>query len=956
MFSFLKNKKIIIGLSLSLVVLSAPIRIAWAEDLGPVDAGLPPDTAITVPPAPIKTSGLSSEEWITVNKNQIEQDKANLEQPKKDLEELKKAQKEVIDYRNNMSWTRYLLSPNGFIKYTWYGNRLKTINRKILSASEAVKHLENDITYRDKQIHDELIATAKTPEEKKAAQDKYNELKNAYGSGLSEELAIVKEEALIDDSSCYTITGGINLGNCILRATGWIGNIITWVFALLLWVASKLFDMSVYMSISMIHSWFLNENVANVWKVMRDFSNIFFIFILLYIALGTIFDLKSIGSGGGPQKMIIGVIIVALLVNFSGFFVRVVVDASNIVAYEFYKNMGGGELEVKTIGTKLVEKLDLGSYFITSSNLSVAGIAAGEKLQEPKVNRLSFIGIIGQTFGNVLIILGTTFVLLVAAILFIIRTITLLFLYVVSPLAITSQIIPKGSISSKFNKFDDWLNKLLKESFYAPAFLVPLYIVFTILGDKGIANLTGANGASGWGMVGGGSLTLVMIDILILGLIIGCLFVAQAVGAGGVNFATGAAKKATQLATRPISRYGGRMARGVGRGISNIGYGEGADRKTLGQFASDRWQNGAVLGRVRQSWDTGLLREARQTKTGQVVGQAVRNPLVSAGAGLGKIADTMGVKGMADVFGTTSFSEVTKQRADEYLKEMNTRERPEDQARYLEGLAGITKREEFSVLYSKMGAEQRRKLESSATTPALKARLVEERKGLKGKAGQDMAVEMVNNSKGADKASVVEHLSQDDLNTVYKNLKANERVELEKAATGTPLATKITEAKTNLATKDAKAGKETERESLKQERISNAKVAFEGTGPTDLLPDPITAFNPTSPEYVDNPDSRIGKIRELSGKEFAEFVKENNLLDGSAQSARLYPYLTREQLTNLLTLDEAKRGVRRAIKTAVNDAWEPRGLRPVGSPHPDDALDDIHKMINSEDKFKSLFL
>ena len=67
------------------------------------------------------------------------------------------------------------------------------------------------------------------------------------------------------------------------------------------------------------------------WGAVRDVANIFFILMLLYVAIKTVLSLNVTDN-----KRLVGVIIiVALLINFSLFTTKVVIDASNI----FSKNI-----------------------------------------------------------------------------------------------------------------------------------------------------------------------------------------------------------------------------------------------------------------------------------------------------------------------------------------------------------------------------------------------------------------------------------------------------------------------------------------------------------------------------------------------------------------------------------------------------------------------------------------
>lgn len=634
-----------------------------------------------------------------------------------------------------------------------------------------------------------------------------------------------KKQISEDEGACWTWTGGINPGNCLLITLGWVGNLITYMFGSLLWISSKIFDISIFLSISSIKSWFDADFVKNVWIVIRDIANIFFVFILLYIAIGTIFELNNIGS---PQKMVVNVIVIALLVNFSGFFVRTTVDVANVIAYEFYSNMSGGSggvLKMSNLGTNFISKLDLAKYYVKPDGETSA----------PQIERLSFTGVILQTFGNILLILAASFVLLVASILFIIRSIVLLVVYIFSPIALTTYVVPG------FKKiYDQWLNALIKQSLYAPAFLIPLYVVFTLLGGKDSSGKsTGITGLiASQGGVADGSLFLIMADILILGLMISCIFIAQKMGAIGVDTATNLANKASQAASRPISRYGGRLASRVGARAAN---------SPVGKAISDSWTSGR-LSRVRQSWDTGLLREARQTQVAQKVGQAIKNPLLTASAGLAAasapLSKAMGVKGLGNILGDKNFTQQTEEKAKKLTDELRAKGTDEDKARFLEGLATSGKREEFNAVYKQLTVEEKRKIEAasraSTINPQVAQRMEEERKKLKGKQAQELGADQVKNIKyvkgATDKATAIEHLDQADFSGVYKGLTPKERLELEKqiATHADPaLLAKLTSAQSSLNPSEVIAMTRTRESDNAFDRVN---AAMSGAGGPGIIP------------------------------------------------------------------------------------------------------------------------
>jgi hypothetical protein len=83
--------------------------------------------------------------------------------------------------------------------------------------------------------------------------------------------------------------------------------------------------------------------VVKGWKMIRDFSNLVFIFGLLFIGFVLIFNLSGDGGkplfGIDPKRGIIQVILMALLINFSFLMCRAVIDISNVVGLTFYNKI-----------------------------------------------------------------------------------------------------------------------------------------------------------------------------------------------------------------------------------------------------------------------------------------------------------------------------------------------------------------------------------------------------------------------------------------------------------------------------------------------------------------------------------------------------------------------------------------------------------------------------------------
>ena len=225
----------------------------------------------------------------------------------------------------------------------------------------------------------------------------------------------------------------------------------------LLMGAVYFFDMALSLSIS---SAFVNKPfVSTLWVLLRNFSNMIFIFILLYTGIQTMLGL------GNWKKTVINVIVIALLINFSLFFTKVVIDAGNVLAVGVYNSMG----TTNTSGIKT-----------STSDVQQRGIASGIAAQFQPQKFLGEAGAKALTspLDALIIFLVAAFVSLTVAyiffkgtLLFLGRLVAFWFLMILSPFAFISIALPKGSI------FNWWSNTLLDQAFVAPVFLFLIYLV-----------------------------------------------------------------------------------------------------------------------------------------------------------------------------------------------------------------------------------------------------------------------------------------------------------------------------------------------------------------------------------------------------------------------------------------------------------------------------------------------
>ncbi len=279
---------------------------------------------------------------------------------------------------------------------------------------------------------------------------------------------------------------------CILRLAYWIFYSLA---SGLLWLSALLFNALVSISISstLIAS---SAFIPDAWGVVRDISNIFFILVLLFIAIQTIL---GIGGHGGPKKMIAQVIIMALLINFSMFFTKVVIDTANILALVFYNKMEvttnvNGQREVYTPSTPY-EK-DLSGAMMKS--FDPTQLLTKEFFDKAKVTRVLGRERVDEVpFGIIFtIILVSGMIMLFAAYAFFIsglsflgRLIQLWILIIFSPFAFVSSTIP---ILEKVQGigWKEWLHSLISTAFMAPIFMFFMYLIFRLVNSNIFGNFT----------------------------------------------------------------------------------------------------------------------------------------------------------------------------------------------------------------------------------------------------------------------------------------------------------------------------------------------------------------------------------------------------------------------------------------------------------------------------------
>lgn len=288
-------------------------------------------------------------------------------------------------------------------------------------------------------------------------------------------------------------TGSSPFGSCGLDNVG-IGNCIGHVMYGIFIVsghtmagAGILFDYLLHFGISpnIINQTF----VEGAWENIRDLANAAFIFILLWISIATILRIPK----NTAKDLLHKVIIVALLINFSLFVTRVIIDAGNMAALFFYDSFKTTEIgnlngraeqgaalksdainrdgrEVKGVSTTLMTKIDPQQMLQEREDMAQTG----------DVWKLVFLYVASFTM-----MFYMAWIFFITGFLFLSRIVVLWILMAASPLAFVSMILPQSS--SPTQKY--FWKELVGKSFCIVIFLFFVWLAVIFADPSNATNL-----------------------------------------------------------------------------------------------------------------------------------------------------------------------------------------------------------------------------------------------------------------------------------------------------------------------------------------------------------------------------------------------------------------------------------------------------------------------------------
>ncbi|HEY4502539.1 MAG TPA: hypothetical protein VJH21_01775 [Candidatus Paceibacterota bacterium] len=362
--------------------------------------------------------------------------------------------------------------------------------------------------------------------------------------------------------------------------------------------------------------------LLEAWTILRDLGNIIIIFSLLIIGIATILRISSYSY----KTLLVNLIIVALLLNFSLFFTKFVIDIGNILSYQFYHkivdkvpNCQSQEAYGGCLSDSFIDKLKITTIYnvdnglggLASTNNPSATILEGRL----SVSQIFISGVMGSIF-----LVITAFVFFAAAILLLIRFAVLILLMILSPLAFVGWILP---YTRKY--MTEWWNMLFSQTFFAPLLFLMFYISMLLI--DGIQRTVIPSDGAGFGALFHGereNVAVIINFIIIIIFMIASLVVAKKIGAVGAETVIKWGQNARRwsqgfagrnLVARPFRKLDNMLGR---TRLGSSYFGHTIRRGTTGAIVNSKFGSTENLKQADEAYEKDLDRTRDQLKNNPV--------------------------------------------------------------------------------------------------------------------------------------------------------------------------------------------------------------------------------------------------------------------------------------------------------------------------------------------------
>jgi hypothetical protein len=372
------------------------------------------------------------------------------------------------------------------------------------------------------------------------------------------------------------------------------------------------------------------RSITIAWGVIRDFSNMLFVLILIAIGVGTMlmnFKLPIPGQQQVGPGLLIKFSIVALLINFTPVITGIIIDVSNIMTKFFFDTAAGGANAFISFNPFLSSAGDWEPTF----NLNVA---AGLAIQY------------GTAF---LFNLVASLILFMMAFLLAMRVLALWLLVIFSPIAFAASILPQ---TQKF--FNQWWSHFLQWVILPIPVGLFLWVAALMLSTPGSCQISnvGTGGSSGYDIPvnnvlqgrDGGAFCKALMSTMALGTVVAGMFISFSISAKGSGFVVSraqniqqgaqkwAGRRTRQTAREVGLRAGARPAAAAGRLAQRVQLDPQLSRRLAGKITGTGAGSKALRGLVRGTLGTaeGMTFGAADKTIGEGIrgaGNAAQGPL-----------------------------------------------------------------------------------------------------------------------------------------------------------------------------------------------------------------------------------------------------------------------------------------------------------------------------------------
>ncbi len=501
--------------------------------------------------------------------------------------------------------------------------------------------------------------------------------------------AVAKAQKTQTGSGCESISG---IGGAFCVGLNWviagIGKGLIYFFSLLQAVAGTLLNLAINWGVIQFGAKVGSLTVLNdAWATFRDLANLFFIFGLLLISIATMLQIEEYGY----HKLLMRIIILALLVNFSLFITKAIIDVSNITATQFANaiqvcygtNCSASNAQSATaVSGAIGGAVDLTSVVgFTSSDAGRAArtgpgnaFAQAMKLQQlnnalNESSKLDTLQVLFMILFGSLFILTSAVVFAAGAVILIIRVVVLMFLMVLSPLAFAAMAIPWTEALGR-----KWWSSLLSNAFYAPVFMLCLWFAAFLVNNPQFQKMFGVSGENQWGAIATASASapdsmgIIFNFIFVIGALIASIWIAKHLSVTGTTLGM----KLGALATFGVPAM-------LARGTAGWAGGALSRRSFVKNWAAGVDSKGREVGLLRKNIGKGLAVGSRAAARGTY---DVRNISIPGFKEAGTLSGLAGAGGL-DVGqggGIGGYEAFVKRRAAQQ-KEFGTYLKPDEEER-----------------------------------------------------------------------------------------------------------------------------------------------------------------------------------------------------------------------------------------------------------------------------------